>query len=81
MDKDLAAHPEENSGNAHQNTWKTKGKPRADFSEEIGGEDHGGGGTDVDREIEPVEDFGEHVFVAGAELVADMGGDAGFDGA
>jgi hypothetical protein len=44
-------------------------------------EQHRDKGPDVDGEVEPVEDARQQMGVARAELVADVGGDAGFDAA
>ena len=79
MDKFPAAHPKEERGQGHENTGDAEGEVGAVPLEQPGGEEHGNQGTEVDGEVEPIEDFGEEVGVPLAELVSDVGGDAGFD--
>jgi hypothetical protein len=77
----VATHPEDHRRDEHQDARHAEGHARAIGALEPGDEQRGAEGAEVDAEVEDLEDRAYAEPIVGAELIADVGRDAGFDAA
>ena len=81
MDVMLAAHPEQERGQGHENARDTKGPTVSVVLGDAGDDQEREEGSEVDAPVEQAVRPLEQVALAGVELVADKGGNTRFDAA